>query len=166
MAKRKNIRENEDVHIHIRMSSTLADSLKTDMAAEGYRELSPYIRAVLERRGAPARREAHISRAAVTAIDHLASEVRKIGVLYNQFVAAYNRALTIKGQDGLPRVTAKETQRNQLALMELTMDMTRKIHAVMDKIGIPHENVAIRRTEEEKAKENLSQGKVVIPKFK
>lgn len=166
MAKGKNIRENEDVHIHVRMSTTLVDSLKTDMAAEGYRELSPYIRAVLERRGAPAKRETDLSKASITAMEHLSSEVRKVGVLYNQFVAAYNRALAIKGPDGLPRVTTKETQRNQLALMELTMDMTRKIHAVMDKLGIPHETVTIRRTEEEKAKEGPSRGRVVIPKFK
>lgn len=166
MAKGKSTHENEDVHVHVRMSSSLVNALKTDMATEGYRELSPYIRAILERRGAARKNESDFSKGAVSAMEHLSSEVKKIGVLYNQFVAAYNRALAIKGSDGLPRVSTKETQRNQLALMDLTMEMTRKIHAVMDKVGVPHETVTIRRTEEEKAKEGPSRGRVVIPKFK
>ena len=159
-----NTTEKADRIIHIRVTPTMADALKTEMSMKGYREMSSYVRSILDRRNGGQERRPDLSKGAVTAIEHLSSEIRRIGVLYNQFVAAYNRAVAMKNPDGSPRVTAKETQRNQLGLMDLTVQMTRRIHALMDRIGVDHDEVTViplGKKEEEKP----SAGRIVIPKL-
>ena len=109
--------------------------------------------------------KADLPQGAITAIEHLASEVKRIGVLYNQFVAAYNKAILLTDRDGNPVVTVKETQRNQLGLMDLTMEMTDKVHSLMDYFGVSHNRA---RTSGEQPKENSKtpdRGTVIIPKL-
>ena len=62
-------------------------------------------------------------------------------------------------------VTVKETQRNQLGLMDLTMEMTDKVHSLMDYFGVSHNRA---RTSGEQPKENSKtpdRGTVIIPKL-
>lgn len=136
-------RENIDRKVTIRMPGTLFSELESEMSAYGYRTLSQFIRFILEKRKRRDMESIDYSKGSLTAIEHLAAEMRRIGTNYNQFVAAYNRAVRLTGKDGFPVVSEKETRRNQLGLMELTMELTRDVHALMDRFGIEHGSVQI-----------------------
>ena len=107
--------------VHVRIDDDLLAELIAEAGSRGYTKLSPYLR--------------------FSSIEQLSSEFRRIGVLYNQFVASYNKAILMTDRNGNPCVTVKETQRNQLGLMDLTLEMTDKIHKLMDYFGIGHNRV-------------------------
>ena len=154
-----------DTIVHTRIEEDLLSELRSECASLGYRTLSPYLRLIISRRNLRTMKKADLPQGAITAIEHLASEVKRIGVLYNQFVAAYNKAILLTDRDGNPVVTVKETQRTQLGLMNLTMEMTDKVHSLMDYFGVSHNRA---RTSGEQPKENSKtpdRGTVIIPKL-
>ena len=159
-------KESLETIIHVRVDRALHDSLKSEADSLGYKKLGPYLRHLLERRNAKSMRKSEIPQGSITAVEHVAAEIRKVGVLYNQFVAAYNKAVLMRDPDGKPTVSTKETQRNQLGLMELTMEMTDSLHSRMDHFGISHDRARIK--DEQPAERTISsskEGKVIIPKF-
>ena len=102
----------------------------------------------------------------MTSMNQLSNEIRKIGRNYNQFVAAYNRAVKLTGKDGYPVVSERETRRNQLALMELTLEMTHAIHAMMDHLGIEHGDIQVVKTQPKEVREEKNarqRGELIIP---
>lgn len=143
--------------VHLRLEKDLEGQLQSEAAALGYRNLSPYLRVILLQRRTPGKagegngasgvdsgkngKGSHytdLPAGAITAIEHLCSEVRRIGVLYNQFVAAYNKAVLLRDSAGQPCVSVRETQRNQLGLMELTLELTDRMHSLLDYFRVPH----------------------------
>ena len=146
-----------DTIVHTRIEEDLLSELRSECASLGYRTLSPYLRLIISRRNLRTMKKADMPQGAITAIEHLASEVKRIGVLYNQFVAAYNKAILLTDRDGNPVV--------QLGLMDLTMEMTDKVHSLMDYFGVSHNRA---RTSGEQPKENSKtpdRGTVIIPKL-
>lgn len=158
-------KENLSRVIHVRLEESLASELESEQRSLGYTTMSPYLRVIIERRNSKLLRKVEIPQGAISAIEHLCSEVRKIGSLYNQFVAAYNKAVKLTDRDGRPCISVKETQRNQLGLMELTMQMTSEIHALMDYLGIDHDRAKVRIDIPQDNKKPSEEGTVIIPKF-
>ena len=160
------MKESMDTIIHVRVDKALHDELKSEAGSLGYKKMGPYLRLIMERRNAKVIRKADIPQGSITAIEHLSAEIRRVGVLYNQFVASYNKAVLLKGPDGTPSVSTKETQRNQLGLMELTMDMVDSMHSLMDHFGISHDRAKILDEQPtENNRPSMKEGKVIIPKF-
>ena len=91
-----------DTIVHTRIEEDLLAELRSECASLGYRTLSPYLRLIISRRNLRTMKKADLPQGAITAIEHLASEVKRIGVLYNQFVAAYNKAILLTDRDGNP----------------------------------------------------------------
>ena len=155
-----------DRKISIRLSGGLYNELESEMAGLGFRKMSQYLRMIIERRRRKDNESIDCSRSMMTSMGHLANEIRKIGRNYNQFVAAYNRAVKLTGKDGYPVVSERETRRNQLALMELTLEMTQALHAIMDHMGREHGEIQIvKQQPKEKTEEKKShhRGELIIP---
>ena len=136
------------------------------MAGLGFKKMSQYLRMIIERRRRKDKESIDCSRSMMTSMGHLANEIRKIGRNYNQFVAAYNRAVKLTGKDGYPVVSERETRRNQLALMELTLEMTHALHSMMDHMGIEHGEIQIvkqRPKEKTEEKKSHHRGELIIP---
>ena len=127
--------------VHVRIDDDLLAELIAEAGSRGYTKLSPYLRFIITSRDKKQMKKTSITQEAVSSIEQLSSEFRRIGVLYNQFVASYNKAILMTDRNGNPCVTVKETQRNQLGLMDLTLEMTDKIHKLMDYFGIGHNRV-------------------------
>ena len=137
------MRENIDRKVTIRMPESLYSELEAEMSSYGYRTISQFLRFIIEKRKRRDMEAADSQKGSAAAIEHLAAEMRRIGANYNQFVASYNRAVRLTRKDGSPSVSEKETRRNQLGLMELTLELTRDLHALMDKFGIQHGEIQV-----------------------
>ena len=147
----------------MRIPSDLAEQLESEARGFGYRSLSPYVRMILDRRDSRELASPDADRAMAAALDSLVKQMRRIGTLYNQFVAAYNRAVTLRDREGNPRVSQRETFRNVNALRDLTVSLTESVHAILDRFGIPHEKV--RASSPSQEDRTPSQGRVIIPKI-
>ena len=158
--------ETADRKISIRLSGGLYNELESEMAGLGFGKMSQYLRLIIERRSRKDNDSIDCSKSMMTSMNQLSNEIRKIGRNYNQFVAAYNRAVKLKGKDGYPVVSERETRRNQLALMELTLEMTHALHSMMDQLGIEHGDIQVIKVQpKEKTEEKKShhRGELIIP---
>ena len=147
-------------------TTTASQHSNTILYLDDPSEMSQYLRMIIERRRRKDKESIDCSRSMMTSMGHLANEIRKIGRNYNQFVAAYNRAVKLTGKDGYPVVSERETRRNQLALMELTLEMTHALHSMMDHMGIEHGEIQIvKQQPKEKTEEKKShhRGELIIP---
>jgi len=158
--------ETADRKISIRLSGGLYNELESEMAGFGFKKMSQYLRMVIERRRRKDNESLDCSKSMMTSMNQLSNEIRKIGRNYNQFVAAYNRAVKLTGKDGYPVVSERETRRNQLALMELTLEMTHAIHAMMDRLGIEHGDIQVVKTQPKEVKDEKNarqRSELIIP---
>lgn len=158
--------ETADRKISIRLSGGLYNELESEMAGFGFKKMSQYLRMVIERRRRKDNDSLDCSKSMMTSMNQLSNEIRKIGRNYNQFVAAYNRAVKLTGKDGYPVVSERETRRNQLALMELTLEMTHAIHAMMDRLGIEHGDIQVVKTQPKEVKDEKNarqRSELIIP---
>lgn len=155
-----------DRRITFRLPESLLDELDTEMKAYGFRTLSQYLRLVIEKRKGPSIESMDYSKGTQAAIDHLSKEIRKVGRNYNQFVRAYNASVANAREKPL---SEKWTQRNLIGLMELTVEMIRDIHSLLDHFGVQHGDVRtmnVPSDNEDSSKNNdVPQRKVTIPKF-
>ena len=158
--------ETADRKISIRLSVGLYNELESEMAGFGFKKMSQYLRMVIERRRRKDNESLDCSKSMMTSMNQLSNEIRKIGRNYNQFVAAYNRAVKLTGKDGYPVVSERETRRNQLALMELTLEMTHALHAMMDRLGIEHGDIQVVKTQPKEVKDEKNarqRSELIIP---
>lgn len=158
-------REKFASRVNVRLEQDIYQILESEASSLGYKNLAPYIRSIIDKRHSHGSRKAELPAGAVTAIEHLTAEVRRIGVLYNQFVAAYNKAILLKDKYGNPSISVKETQRNQLGLMDLTMELTGKVHSLMDYIGVSHDRAKVRNEQPTEKNRSSQEDKIIIPKL-
>ena len=149
-----------------RLPERLLDELDAERKACGYRTMSQYLRHVIEKRNMHGSPVTDTCLGTATAINRLSKEIKKVGRNYNQFVRAYNSSVACTGEKPLPE---KWTQRNLIGLMELTVEMIRNIHSLLDHFGIQHGDVRTssdpQGTGMEERQKDLPQRRVTVPKY-
>ncbi len=126
---------NKTVKITFRISEEDAAKLDAQMALEGFRSRSKYIRKVLlrgrVRRRYLSRNSANVSKQ----IEILRQEIKRIGVNYNQVVRAVNSMARLRDKRGNAVITAHTIDGKLTDLRQMMISVLEKVEAIGEEVS-------------------------------
>lgn len=129
------MKENKTVKISFRITEEEAAKLDAEMALEGFRVRSRYIRTVLLR-GRVRRRQLNRTDANITKqIEILRQEIKRIGVNYNQVVRAVNTLAQLRDKRGNAVVSAHTIDGNLTDLKNMMISVLDKVDAISTEVS-------------------------------
>ncbi len=129
------MKENKTVKISFRITEEETAKLDAEMALEGFRVRSRYIRAVLLR-GRVRRRQLNKTDAnIVKQIEILRQEIKRIGVNYNQVVKAVNTLAGLRDKRGNAVISAHTIDGNLTDLKNMMISVLDKVDAISAEVS-------------------------------
>ena len=129
------MKENKTVKISFRMTEEETAKLDAEMALEGFRSRSKYIRKVLLRgrikRQYLSRNSANIAKQ----IEILRAEIKRIGVNYNQVVRAVNSMAKLRDKRGNAVITSHTIEGKLTDLRQMMISVLDKVDAISAEVS-------------------------------
>ena len=127
-------RKNRTIIVKVRLTEDEFSRMKALMELDGYPTVSSFLREVITKRRLPGRREkGHVDDAVLREkMNALIYQVNRIGVNYNQFVAAYQRQSRQTRPDGTPYLNTRLLDDRVTALMRCTEGLRDEFAVILD----------------------------------
>ena len=127
-------RKNRTIIVKVRLTEDEFSRMKALMELGGYPTVSSFLREVITKRRLPGRREKGPVDDAVLRekMNALIYQVNRIGVNYNQFVAAYQRQSRQTRPDGTPYLNTRLLDEKVTALMRSTEGLRDEFAVLLD----------------------------------
>ena len=126
---------NKTVKISFRLTEEETAKLDAEMALEGFRSRSKYIRKVLLRGRIKRRYLSRNSANIAKQIEILRAEIRRIGVNYNQVVRAVNSMARLRDKRGNAVITAHTIDGKLTDLRQMMISVLDKVDAIGEEVS-------------------------------
>ena len=126
---------NKTVRISFRLTEEETAKLDAEMALEGFRSRSKYIRKVLLRGRIKRRYLSRNSANIAKQIEILRAEIRRIGVNYNQVVRAVNSMARLRDKRGNAVITAHTIDGKLTDLRQMMISVLDKVDAIGEEVS-------------------------------
>ncbi len=129
------MKENKTVKISFRMTEEETAKLDAEMALEGFRSRSKYIRKVLLRGRVKRRFLSRNSANIAKQIEILRAEIKRIGVNYNQVVRAVNSMAKLRDKRGNAVITSHTIEGKLTDLRQMMISVLDKVDAISAEVS-------------------------------
>ena len=129
------MKENKTVKISFRMTEEETAKLDAEMALEGFRSRSKYIRKVLLRGRIKRRFLSRNSANIAKQIEILRAEIKRIGVNYNQVVRAVNSMAKLRDKRGNAVITSHTIEGKLTDLRQMMISVLDKVDAISAEVS-------------------------------
>lgn len=129
------MKENKTVKISFRMTEEETAKLDAEMALEGFRSRSKYIRKVLLRGRIKRRYLSRNSANIAKQIEILRAEIKRIGVNYNQVVRAVNSMAKLRDKRGNAVITSHTIEGKLTDLRQMMISVLDKVDAISAEVS-------------------------------
>lgn len=129
------VKENKTVKISFRMTEEETAKLDAEMALEGFRSRSKYIRKVLLRGRIKRRYLSRNSANIAKQIEILRAEIKRIGVNYNQVVRAVNSMAKLRDKRGNAVITSHTIEGKLTDLRQMMISVLDKVDAISAEVS-------------------------------
>lgn len=129
------VKENKTVKISFRMTEEETAKLDAEMALEGFRSRSKYIRKVLLRGRIKRRFLSRNSANIAKQIEILRAEIKRIGVNYNQVVRAVNSMAKLRDKRGNAVITSHTIEGKLTDLRQMMISVLDKVDAISAEVS-------------------------------